>query len=646
MYAARPKEVLVKPSLPLSEQLIHQNTKYVIIGNIDLKGKTMSIPYASEIEIRMGKVSNGIIEGNHSYLTLKNGYLDRVSISKGVQSTSKIVNSSMFKTNTVDMLLSLCNLCPVGGTVKLDDGKTYTIKNSIKINKNISIIGGKKSVIKLKNPDNCAINVFNVIGTKTFSLKDITIDGSWDSKRGHGKYENQSLMDIVDVDTVIIKNCIFNDAMVINSNWREKEAGIINIRDYRYVQFDTNTITHCYVNEGVLIRNDNDKKGFASITNNVFDYEYTSSCMNAYYGRYSIKNNVFGTSRGSAINVFGYDSEIKGNTFWGSQYSCAIDLSENGFIDYPSHNITISGNICYFCYDGFINGCGIYNVDIKNNTYNGMVMKQPELLDRYDSENVKPKRARKTDKVLVLIGDLTDISIEGNVFKGGEALLYLEGDAQRKNISIVNNNIELDESTSRSTIVFNAIDGLRIKKNIFIGSGCTPGYLKRPVYIATLPVYESNRTVSNISIEDNQFYSKSDSCYIFTQSIYDRNMDINFLELKNINIVGNKSNVPASLVFVNKSFSDSIMSDITVRNNDFKGGCVMANTIVDTDLKQNYRKPFYKKQVRGEEYQINTIVERGGKRYYVVAGGKTSENAFVKKNDFIKNGAVVLREMK
>lgn len=293
-------------------------------------------------------------------------------------------------------------------------------------------------------------------------------------------------------------------------------------------------------------------------------------------------------------------------------------------------------------------GAGIENVTISGNTYDCTVFKQPNLMDEYDKLTVKPKRGRTEDKILVLNGNLKNNEIKDNTFKGGQTLLFLEDDAARENIRIINNRIELDEATTRSAIVFNSVNGLQIKNNVFVGAGCTPGYLKKPVYIATLPVKELNRGISNVSIEGNQFISKTDSCYVFTQSVYDRNMDINFLEMSNITVENNSSNVPASLVFVNKTFSMIARPGIKVKNNDFKDGSVMANTSVETDMVEVNKARLQTKSAREKsgDNKINTIVEIGGKRYYVVAGGKATDNRFVKKKDYMRNGVVVLREIK
>lgn len=647
VLTAQERIVNIKQTEPLENQLRYENTKYVVRGNIDLQGKNITLPNRSKLVIKRGVVSNGAIGGKNSLITLRKKCLDNMTIMDGVKSTSRTVKACVYKTNGMNILNSLCNLCPENGEVVLDKKRTYTISSTVAVKSAITI-RGNNSTIKLKNPDNCAITAFDVRGQKSFSMQSLTIDGSWNPNRGHGKYTDQYLMNINGVDNVTIESCMFKDAMVVITSWQERPDAMILITDYKNVLFDRNRIENCHVTEGLAVRNDSDNGGMATITNNIFDYVFTSSCVNAFYGKYIVKNNVFSTSRGSSLNIFGHDCEIVGNTFMGSQYSCAIDMSENGLIDYPSRNYTIARNTAYFCYDGFLNGAGIENVTISGNTYDCTVFKQPNLMDEYDKLTVKPKRGRTEDKILVLNGNLKNIEIKNNTFRGGQALVFLEDDAAREDIKIINNRIELDEATTRSAIVFNSVNGLQIKNNVFVGAGCTPGYLKKPVYIATLPVRELNRGISNVSIEGNQFISKTDSCYVFTQSVYDRNMDINFLEMSNITVENNSSNVPASLVFVNKTFSMIARPGIKVKNNDFKGGSVMANTSVETDMVEVNKARLQTRSAREKsgDYKMNTIVEIGGKRYYVVAGGKATDNMFIKKKDYMRNGVVVLREIK
>ena len=501
--------------------------------------------------------------------------------------------------------------------------------------------------MKLKNPDNCAITAFDVKELSHFSLSELTIDGSWNSNRSHGKYTDQYLLDIVSVDTVTIKKCEFRDAMVIISNWREKEAGFIRIYDFKHTQFVSNKIINCHTNEGLLVRNDDFKKGNAIISDNLFGFVYTSSCVNAYYGKYIVKNNFFGTCRGSALNLFGYDSELVGNTFKGSHFSCAIDLSESGLINYPSHDVLIKDNKVFFCYSGFVCGHNISNVDIINNDYNCSLIQQPELMDNYDSVWGRPKNERKTDKVFNLSGSLNDIKINGNRIVGGNTLLFIEDNAFKKNITIEKNRVELYKSTFRSAIVFNSVDGLFIKENEFYGSGCTPGYIGKPVFFATLPINESVQAISNVKIENNSFYSVGDTCYIFAQSIYDRNKEINLLPIMNFEVVNNKSDISSSLIFVNEKFSFSNEPTIRVKNNSFNDGVIISNTSVDTDMVEITKNESLKTDgAANKEYRVNTVVQYEGKKYFVVAGGKTSKPRFEKKNNnYIRNGEVILHAM-
>lgn len=644
---ARSKVIYIKADAPIASQLQNDNTKYVITESIDLKGETIFLPYRSELVVRRGILMNGNIKGNESLITLKRRSLDNITFLKGVKSTAKNVKSSWYKTNSNNILVSLCNICPNNGIVVLDKNVTYSISNTVVI-KDAITIKGNNSTIKLKNPDNCAITAFEAKDNSKFALYSATIDGSWNPNKGHGKYTDQYLMHIEGVNKVIIKNCVFRDAMIVITSWKEKTDAMILISDYKSVIFDGNHIVNCHVTEGVAIMNQEGNESLATISNNIFDYVFTSSCLNAFYGKYIVKNNRFSTSRGSTLNIFGHDCVISENTFLGSWYSCAIDLSENGYFNYPSKNYCIKNNTAYYCYDGFLNGSGIENVSIIGNTYDCTVFKQIDLLDEYDKLTIKPKRGRTADKIMVFTGNLKNIEIYDNVFNGGQTLLFLEDDAARENIRIINNRIELDEATTRSAIVFNSVNGLQIKNNVFVGAGCTPGYLKKPVYITTLPVRALTRSISNVSIEGNEFYTKTDSCYVFTQSVYDRNMDINFLELSNINVENNKSNVPASLVFVNKTFSLNAKPGIKVKNNDFKGGSVMANTSVETDMVEGSKARRQTKSMRDKsgEYKMNTIVEMDGKHYYVVAGGRATESKFVKKKDYLRNGVVVLREIK
>ena len=138
---AKGKEIVINPSIPLNEQLIYPKTKYVIQNDIDLEGVTVTLPYLAELEIRKGVLSNGIIEGNSSYISLKKNCLENVYIRDGVCSISKKVKTSCYKGEFCGLLNSICNICPNNGVVIMDKKNDYVIDTPIVVRRSISIIG-------------------------------------------------------------------------------------------------------------------------------------------------------------------------------------------------------------------------------------------------------------------------------------------------------------------------------------------------------------------------------------------------------------------------------------------------------------------------------------------------------------------------
>lgn len=65
---------VLKYNIPLSEQMVTMNTKYVVKWNFDLQSAKLEIPSGCIIEFDGGKFSNGSIEWNNTRVLNLCGY--------------------------------------------------------------------------------------------------------------------------------------------------------------------------------------------------------------------------------------------------------------------------------------------------------------------------------------------------------------------------------------------------------------------------------------------------------------------------------------------------------------------------------------------------------------------------------------------
>lgn len=170
-------------------------------------------------------------------------------------------------------------------------------------------------------------------------------------------------------------------------------------------------------------------------------------------------------------------------------------------------------------------------------------------------------------------------------------------------------------------------------------------YLDSPQFIVIGPTKEKDpekRFVRNMKIERNTFSYNSDAqkkAYILAHTIYDK-ADCNTLStLSSIAIKKNKTNIIGNVLLVSNDFETRPKyRKIKIKNNNFGTGSVSGN-IIDTVPVVNRRS--------GENVVANTVIEKDGKRYFVIIGGNPSERILKNnENEFVLDGGSVLKRIK
>lgn len=565
-------------------------------------------------------------------------FLSYVAMAKG-----KTIYTSSVKNWSPASLEQLIEACEEGSAIVFDADYDYTVDRCLKPKVSITIKGNGKK-LRTINKYNYVISLFDVCNVNSFEIENLVLDGSYDMSNPDKTEPKEFFITIKDVNNVAIKGCTFQNIRTVYPNWKEgDDAYTIWVENYYSFSFTDNIVKRVKCPEflkAVLPVNNTDPTRIADISHNKFDFESTSSAIEVRFSRFRINNNDIGYTHGSSINSYGFDSEIIGNIFHGSRYSSSIDLSEQFFFKYVSHNVLIKNNYSEYSRAGFLMGHNVYDITIQNNVF------RADIHNKQDFQNRKDTFAkRQCDASLLLNGDISNIVIRANHFEGANSLIVFNQLGHRKNILIENNTIKNVSSPIRSSLIISQTDGIIIRRNKFINTGYSFSYYSIPQFIVigkTDTTDESERYVRNVLIANNTFSFTDNTiaeAYIVAHTVYDPQKCGLLSSLNNITIKRNKSSFKGDVLLVSDVFSISklLKSTLSIKRNRFQGGVVQGNMIRHTTISAISRNM---------RLDANTMVEVDGSLYYVVVGGVTSSATVVYGgNDYIVDGKARLRKM-
>ena len=596
-----------------------------------------------------GILCNGTIKGESVTIKPRKKCLSNVNIESGIKSNKRVVYSSFYRDWDGNSLASLCSMCPDKGKVFLDARIDYTQERTIIPDAQI-VIDGNGKTIRTINPtrESFCPTFLDAKNIARVEIRNLIIDGGWKDKSLFGGIDpNRWFIITQKVEDIVIENCKFLDLKTGFSNWREVEDALMLFKDFNRAVFKNNEILGCKAPEGPLFRHEpEDGDDIVILENNRFEFVSVSSNVNIYFCRFRINYNYFGFCRGSGVNAFGHDGQIYGNKLVGSYNSVGIDVSEYGEMNYTSKRIEIKDNTCGLCYGGFFAGYNVNDITIEDNYYDALKY-DAKSFSFYDTPS--QQRTPSNDRMLYLGGTLSNILVKNNTFIGGSALLCQWDDAQRNNIVIDGNTVKVTDNPVRSAISLNAVEGLTITKNRFMGTGKTVGAIGYPSFICSQPLPESSqRRFANVVIKGNEFTinTAADSCYVFAYTIYDKRKYHGLAELGDISITGNTCNIPANILLNTGDFSNKTNPIIELKDNEFHGGRVMGNVpSIITSMISTKCAGTLKRSCKVS----HDIVIRDDKDYfYVICGGVTAKNKDlrVEKNGLIYDGEAVLQRIK
>lgn len=182
-------------SLTWSEVLGYENLTYIIVGDIDLEGETLTLGNNSTLDFQGGSFSNGTIVGNDTKLE-GNVKLSSITLT-GTCSNSEL-NIEWFNiadNDITSILYNLINLIKLGGTVRIPKG-TWLCNTSVDFGitspqKYFNIVGDSGAILKNKSGEDYVLSLINLHDSTTIRNSRVVISGiTFDCNSAGGLYIN------------------------------------------------------------------------------------------------------------------------------------------------------------------------------------------------------------------------------------------------------------------------------------------------------------------------------------------------------------------------------------------------------------------------------------------------------------------------
>lgn len=209
-FSQRPNHVTLRKNSLISEQVTKPNTIYKIGYTFDLGGDTLAIPEGCVLKFKGGKITNGTLILNDSYLEGSKGFQNVVLVGT---CANKELFSDLFvldKKGKIDNSVDVQSLFNVG-VEKISFSKgTYSFSD-IHVG-NVCINANGSTFISTLAQDGFSVinNIFVASNTDYFKLYDATIKGHLDGSPRIQKLV-LSPMDLTNVNKVVIKDCSFKE---------------------------------------------------------------------------------------------------------------------------------------------------------------------------------------------------------------------------------------------------------------------------------------------------------------------------------------------------------------------------------------------------------------------------------------------------
>lgn len=332
-----------------------------VVKSLDLCGRTITLPQNCTLIFgRNGSICNGALNGNGSKMQFVKPFIGESMLIRGCMIAGKdiIRDTDVFLTvhHTQQEIQTLFN---ISGGVKIEFSRgVYENVEKISILNNIQA-DFNNSTIRLKWDEKHVGECFymklstNRV-TDFFRISNLKIVGHLDGIRNDNI--SRRCIQLFGVSEVEFDNISIDKFNGGRSEFRRDSSDLsdksrIGTSSIAIMNYDKCIIRNCCTNdvnkEIFWCVPNNNPDNITYFINNKSTYSAksgSSSFFTLLDGRCVVRNNEVHNYRGSAFNVFCYDSEISYNKFYSGKRSVAIDLSEGTM--YRAKNVNIHHNEC------------------------------------------------------------------------------------------------------------------------------------------------------------------------------------------------------------------------------------------------------------------------------------------------------------
>ena len=209
-YSQGLSSVKLRKNRPFAEQVTKPNTVYKIRHNFDLGGDTVAIPEGCVLKFKRGKIINGTLVLNNTYLEGTKGLQNVVLSGK---CANNVLSSDLFvldKTGKTDNSVEVQSMFNVGVDSVFFSTGTYSFSD-IKVG-NVSINANGSTFISTLAQDGYSVinNIFVANNTDFFKLYGATIKGHLE---GNPRIQIVVLspIDLTNVNNAVLKGCVFKE---------------------------------------------------------------------------------------------------------------------------------------------------------------------------------------------------------------------------------------------------------------------------------------------------------------------------------------------------------------------------------------------------------------------------------------------------
>lgn len=209
-YSQEQSCVRLRKNKPFAEQVTKPNTVYKIRHTFDLGGDTVVIPKGCVLKFKRGKLINGTLILDDTYLEGTKGFQEVVL--EGTCTNSEL-SSELFvldKTGRTDNSVDVQSLFNVGVESVVFSKGTYSFSD-IRVG-NVSISANGSTFVSTLAADGFSVinNIFVASNTEYFRLYDATIKGHLE---GNPRIQRVVLspVDLTNVNDVVLKGCSFRE---------------------------------------------------------------------------------------------------------------------------------------------------------------------------------------------------------------------------------------------------------------------------------------------------------------------------------------------------------------------------------------------------------------------------------------------------